>query len=50
MTHKGADRRTVYGNNGKAEFEYTAFNKVQRITSDFDREAKRLLDNETEGS
>jgi hypothetical protein len=28
----------------KAEGEYTAFNKTQRITSDFDREVKRLLE------
>ncbi len=28
----------------KAEAEYTEFNKTQRITSDFDREVKRLLD------
>ena len=28
----------------KAEAEYDVFNKTQRITSDFDREVKRLLD------
>lgn len=28
----------------KAETEYEAFNKTQRITSDFDREVKRMLD------
>lgn len=28
----------------KAEAEYNVFNKTQRITSDFDREVKRLLD------
>ncbi len=30
----------------KAEAEYKEFNKTQRITSDFDREVKRLLDGE----
>lgn len=29
----------------KAEEEYDAFNKTQRITSDFDKEVKRLLEN-----
>lgn len=29
----------------KAEAEYDAFNRTQRITSDFDREVKRLLEN-----
>ena len=28
----------------KAESEYTIFNKTQRITSDFDREVKKLID------
>ena len=28
----------------KAEMEYTEFNKMQRITSDFDIEIKRILD------
>ena len=27
----------------KAEAEYAAFNKTQKITSDFDREVKKLL-------
>lgn len=30
----------------KAEAEYDAFNKTQRIVSDFDREVQRLLDSE----
>ena len=35
----------------KAEGEYAEFNKTQRISSDFDREVKRLLDgNKPEGS
>ena len=28
----------------KAEAEYAEFNKTQRITSDFDREVKRMLE------
>ena len=28
----------------KAESEYTVFNKTQHITSDFDREVKRLME------
>ena len=31
----------------KAEAEYAEFNKTQKITSDFDREVKRLLQKES---
>ena len=30
----------------KAEAEYDLFNKTQKITSDFDREVKRLLESQ----
>ena len=30
----------------KAEAEYDEFNKMQRITSDFDREVKKILEKE----
>lgn len=30
----------------KAEIEYSEFNKTQRIISDFDREIKRLIENQ----
>ncbi len=33
----------------KAETEYKAFNKTQAITSDFDREVKRLLEGGGQG-
>ncbi len=32
----------------KAEEEYAAFNKTQKLTSDFDQEVKRLLEGEGE--
>lgn len=31
---------------GKAEIEYEAFNKTQRITSDFDKSVRRMLENQ----
>ena len=42
LSDKGSISREIAA--AKAEGEYTAFNKTQRITSDFDREVKRLLE------
>ena len=41
LSDKGSISREIEA--AKAEGEYTAFNQTQRITSDFDREVKRLL-------
>ena len=38
-------RVTMKTAKAKAEEEYAAFNKTQKITSDFDREIKRMLEN-----
>jgi hypothetical protein len=38
-------RITAKAAKSKAEEEYAAFNKTQKITSDFDREVKRMLEN-----
>ena len=40
----GKGRISTKATSAKASEEYDLFNKTQRITSDFDREVKRLLE------
>lgn len=43
---EGKGRISQKAARAKAEAEYDIFNKTQRITSDFDREIKKLLDSQ----